>query len=179
MKKPTLAGCILKECFLAGLLLLSGCVPFPHKVTASPRIQGIITNGDTPLANIKAFLIHGGHDQRCQTIKEPFVLTNEEGQFVVEESTRWKFLYAPLVSPLSVSQYTLCIVNSDQVVLGHRGLFSLYNNNEVETLKCDMSHPQVIKYSDGFFGEAVCDNPQYSERRKKYLRLKEKARGDQ
>lgn len=154
------------------LILLSGCVPFPHMVTSTPNIEGTITNADAPLANINVYLVPGLKEQ-CQVDTDSFALTDQNGQFVIEESSRWVLLYVPLVAPMSIAGFTLCVANSDQAIFGHRGFVSLYHDNATVRLKCDIGQPRKIMYPDGVSKEAVCYDPEYIERQAKYLKLME------
>ncbi len=73
------------------LLLLSSCIPVPHRRTIFPPIKGLITTNNQPLIAAKVLQSFTYNDRECNETKIE-VLTNENGEFELPER-RETFLF--------------------------------------------------------------------------------------
>jgi hypothetical protein len=137
-------------------LLLTGCVPFPHFVTLVPHISGTVTKSGVPQKNVQIYLSKS-YRNPCSEKAEPLFITDMNGDFNLEEMTAFRWLYVPMVAPISVTEYTLCAATSDSSFIGYKGLTRRYGDNEDVLLLCDIDHPRLVKFGDGTMTESICE----------------------
>jgi len=132
----------------------AGCVPFPHTVTLSPPISGTVVAQGQPVEGATVLLGTGAGNRPCEHIIQS-VTTQVDGAFLIEGRTELRFLYAPLVAPLSVSGFTVCVSVKGEAVMGHQG-FVLQSRSDKVVLRCNIDHRKPYLGPDGYRGEAVC-----------------------
>ena len=137
-------------------LALSGCVPFPHSVTLIPELSGTVTESGVPLSNVNVYL-SGGQNNPCKEPTEIAQTANHDGSFKFERVSRFNLLYAPLVAPISVSEFTLCISTPTQTFLGFRGVTRSYGTSEALLVSCDTMRPRTLNNRVGVKEERVCE----------------------
>src|SRR5262245_61157915 len=78
---------------LISLLVLAaflvGCVPFPHRVTASPAITGKVHRNETPIENAGVYIENGGG--QCSFNGKVLTRTNQKGDFRFQPRKQWRF----------------------------------------------------------------------------------------
>ena len=132
----------------------SACVPFPHSVTLTPEISGRVMASGKPVPNATLLLTHSYRQDPCAEAS-PVGGTNAEGIFRLEEERQFRMFIAPLVAPISVVVFALCINDGERSVLGYRGV-TTYDQRTPVQLNCDLRQPYLLKGGDGFQGQAVC-----------------------
>lgn len=110
------------------VLLLStacaGCAPIPHIVTLAPAISGTLTRDGQPVPDAEIRLARGPDLQPC-SVTVATARTDPMGQFQLDRVIQLRLIYAPLVAPLSVSEFKLCAMTPDDRLL-YRGTVMLY-----------------------------------------------------
>ena len=137
-------------------LALLGCAPFPHLITIVPELSGIVTESGIPLNNVSVYLSES-QSNPCRETSAPVHPTNSAGSFKLERVSQFRFLYAPMVAPISVSEFALCIATSSQHFLGFRGLTRSYGESEPRFVICDTKRPRVFKNRFGISEESICE----------------------
>jgi hypothetical protein len=136
------------------VVLLAGCIPLPHTVTRVPELTGGVTHSGAPV-NGAALLVPGSYRENpCRDAVE-VAKTGADGGFRLDPQTEFRWTYAPLVAPISVSAYVLCISDGDAPVLGYRGLVFGGDSPPVY-LTCDLEKPYLLRGGDGYQDQAVC-----------------------
>ncbi len=115
---------------------LTGCVPFPHTVTLSPALSGVVETAGQPLKDVGVFLASGPQDRPCDTVLQA-VKTDETGAFTLPRRSQLRILYAPLVAPLTVTEFTVCLSTARGPVVGYRG-FAFHSRDNTFALHCDL-----------------------------------------
>lgn len=134
----------------------SGCVPFTHTVILSPEILGTVEIAGTPAEGVGIFLAGGAASRPCDTAAK-LSETERDGAFAIPQRDEVRLLYAPLVAPISVSVFTVCLSSDRGLVIGYRGITRQDQSAKVR-LRCDLLRPSPYRGPDGFEGEAVCKN---------------------
>jgi len=131
-----------------------GCVPLPHSVTRVPELTGNVSASGTPVAGAELLISNSYRENPCM---EAIAIgkTGANGSFRLEQQINQRWTYAPLVGPISVSVYVLCISDSAGSVLGYRGIV-FANESRTVRLSCDLKKPYLLRGNDGFEGHAVC-----------------------
>jgi len=107
-------------------LFCVGCAPFPHQVTRSPEIRGTLHRAGQPMADARVFLAHGPADAPCSR-EAASARTDAQGQFSFERQTEMRFVYQPLVAPISVLQFSLCADAAAGSLLLHQDVVRVYD----------------------------------------------------
>jgi len=131
-----------------------GCVPFSHNVTRVPGLAGDVTASGTPVVGAELLVTNSYRENPC---REAIAIgnTHADGSFRLEQQVDHRRAYAPLVTPISISVYVLCISGSEGPVLGYRGIVSPDDSRALR-LSCDLKRPYLLRGGDGFEGQAVC-----------------------
>ena len=135
-------------------VLLAGCVPLPHAVTKVPELSGGVTHSGAPLSGVAILVSRGSRENPCHDAVEA-ARTGADGAFRLDRQTEFRWTYAPLVDPISVSAYVVCISNGGATVLGYRG-FVFGGDSPPVILTCDLKKPYLLRGGDGFEDQAVC-----------------------
>ena len=85
----------------------------------------------------------------------PIGATDSEGAFRFGGSRQARLFYAPLVVPVAISVFVVCIRHGEEYVLGYRGFVTQGDTGSVQLI-CDLRKPYVLKGGDGFQASAVC-----------------------
>ena len=109
-----------------------------------------------PLSNVNAYL-SGGQRDPCKGTSSLMRATDLAGSFKFERVSQFRFFYAPMVAPLSVSEFALCISTSSQTFLGFRGVTRSYGESVPLFVKCDTKRPRVFKNGIGVSEESICE----------------------
>lgn len=128
-------------------LALSACAPFPHTVALVPRIEGTVTASGRPVQDANLYLSKSA-TLPCSDESEAIQTTNSRGKFKIEPINQLRFIYAPMVAPISISTYTLCISRDHQPFTAHKGLVFPYGRNRDVLLSCDLDGPHQITLPD-------------------------------
>lgn len=121
-------------------LACAACAPFPHFVTLAPDIHGTLIHDGQPAAGHEIRLARGPDHSPC-SITLDAVRTDPDGAFKLERKTQFQLLYAPLVAPLSVSEFNVCATTPDTTLLLFRGIVPLYNARPLK-LACTLKELQ-------------------------------------
>lgn len=107
-------------------LACAACAPIPHIVTTAPDIAGTLTSAGAPVAGQEVRVAWGRDDSPCDTTVVA-TRTTQDGKFELPRQTEFRFLYAPLVAPLSVRAFNVCAATPDKTLLLFRGIVPLYD----------------------------------------------------
>ncbi len=105
---------------IAVCLSNAACVPFPHSATLSPDIRGSLVIQGRAAVDTKVFLASGPTDDPCR-VEFYVTFTDKDGRFHVPRRSAMRFFYAPLVAPVSFSEYTLCATLSGRTLAIEKG----------------------------------------------------------
>lgn len=111
----------------------AGCAPIPHIVTLAPAISGTLTREGQPVPDAEVRLARGPDLQPC-SITVATARTDTMGRFQLDRQIQLRFIYAPLVAPLSVSEFKLCAMAPDTTLL-YQGVVRLYGAEPLK-LQC-------------------------------------------
>lgn len=134
---------------------MAGCVPFPHTVALSPEISGVVEDAGKPVEGTSVFLATGPEAAPCDTVIQA-VSTAGDGSFVLPPRSQLRLFYAPLVAPVSVSEFTFCVRSERGVQMGYRGVTWQSEAGAIE-LRCDPSRPLQLRRFDGISREVICE----------------------
>lgn len=118
---------------------LTACVPLPHFVNTTPRLSGRVSKSGHPLADAVVFFGSGREASTCKA-DAAAVKTAKDGDFFLARETAFSFFYVPMVEPISVNAWQLCIDYGGQTFLGDQGLNALANKQNI-VLLCDIDKP--------------------------------------
>lgn len=121
-------------------LVSAACAPIPHVVTLTPDITGTLTLDGLPMAGQEMRLARGPDADPC-SIAIASTRTGPDGSFKLERQTQFRFLYAPLVAPLSVSPFSVCAMTPDKALLLHSSVVQLYGAQALK-LSCTLKELQ-------------------------------------
>lgn len=133
----------------------AGCVPYPHTVTLSPEISGRVELDGKPSDGVGVFLAAGPDNAPCDTAIQS-VSTDSAGSFAFARRSQLRFLYAPLVAPVSVSLFTVCLRTERGTLVGYRGVTPSNDAKGSVMLHCDPSRPAQERGFDGLRRERAC-----------------------
>jgi hypothetical protein len=68
---------------------LSGCLPFPHRVTATPAIAGKVHRNERPVENAAVYIENGAG--QCSFRGNVLAHTNGKGEFCFQPTKEWRF----------------------------------------------------------------------------------------
>lgn len=128
---------------LVVLISLVGCAPFPHYVTIAPKTVGKVTKAGAPAVGAKVYF-DWGRSEPCPTNSAESSIVDQGGYFNLDRVTQFRLLYAPLVAPVSVAEYRVCISTPEGNIVGFSGISSLYQDRS-SVLFCNLDHPQLDK----------------------------------
>jgi hypothetical protein len=135
-------------------VFLVGCIPLPHTVTLMPELTGGVARSGEPV-NGAVLLISGAYrEDPCREAVE-VARTDAEGGFRMDRRSEFRWTYAPLVAPITISTYAFCISDGSSPILGYRGHI-LGGESPPVKLMCDLKKPYLLRNGDGFQGQAVC-----------------------
>jgi hypothetical protein len=129
----------IKMALIAACTSCAACVPFPHYEQISPEISGLVTRDKNPLPSVKILLAQGMNSADCPHAAET-VETNSKGIFNIPRRTRFRWFYRPLVMPIAITTYTVCLSIDEKTYLGHQGFVQLTSSSSV-ALNCDLNTP--------------------------------------
>lgn len=140
-------------CFaLASTFALSGCVPLPHFVSTSPRLVGKVVQSSKPLQNASIFVNLG--NQSCKA-SSTVVKTSEDGSFVLNGQSVFRLFYVPMVEPLRVNKWEMCVEHENITVLGIRDI-NFQSDNQKLVLFCDLDKPNSYHSANDESIQAFC-----------------------
>lgn len=120
---------------LGAVLFLSGCFPWPHRGTVVDRISGVLMKDGQAVSGADVLL--GG---RTCDHAESIATTATDGRFRYPGQRHWQMFFVPLVEPIAISQWTLCVRIDGETTLGLHGVSRWLDFQEVE-IKCDLARP--------------------------------------
>lgn len=121
-------------------LACAACAPIPHVVTMSPEINGSLMRDGAPVADHEVRVAWGPAASPCDTTIVA-ARTGQDGKFTLPRQTQFRFLYAPLVAPLSVREFNVCTATTDEKPLLFKGIVRLYGAGPM-TLACTLKEPK-------------------------------------
>jgi hypothetical protein len=122
-------------------LTVTGCIPLPHFISLSPHVTGKVTQSGKPIVNANVFVNLGSAE--CKTSSSTMTKTDAQGNFVITEQSAFKFFYIPLVEPLSVNDWELCIEQNHKTSLAITSVNAQARNAKVIVF-CDLDKPHEI-----------------------------------
>ena len=136
-------------------LPLAACAPFPHSITLSPQIEGTVAASGVALEGARVY-VSTTPETPCSEESEFLRTTDRQGKFHLEPTRQLRWIYAPMVAPISVSFYTLCLAHGRSPTVAYRGLVAPYRENLPIVLSCDLERPRQLTLPDMSKIEAVC-----------------------
>ena len=136
-------------------LPLAACAPFPHSITLSPPIEGVVLSSGAA-RNATHVYLSAPRGMPCTEKSETFQITDPQGRFQFDSTHELRWIYAPMVAPLSVSFYTLCVADGSSA-MAYRGLVFPYGKNPPVKLTCDLGRPRKLRLPDMSELEVVCE----------------------
>ncbi len=144
------------------LAVLSACVPFPHRVVQRPALTGTVSQAGVLLPGVTVSVLRGS-DALCTAgttqiaPEETHQSTDATGAFQFAPFGQLKLFYAPLVAPLSVSTFTVCITAASQQWLGYRGLIRIHSDDPASlNITCDIARPYQVRNMYNLTESLVC-----------------------
>lgn len=137
-------------------LAMSACVPFPHSVTLVPQIEGKINASSVPIEGAKLYLSTTPKTP-CSEESQPIAVTDQQGKFHIEPIKELRWIYVPMVAPISVSFYTLCVAHARSPSIAYREDVAPYRENPPVVLSCDLERPRQLTSPDMSKLEVVCE----------------------
>ena len=118
----------------------SGCAPFPHTVTLTPPITGTIARESIPAPKVQVSVHRGWSTPPCQG-PSTLALSTSEGQFQFPRQGEMRWFYAPLVVPVAVTPWELCVSEGQNARVAYRSVAGQTREDVVE-LRCDLAKSQ-------------------------------------
>jgi hypothetical protein len=147
------ASRFIRMVLIAACASCAACVPFPHYEQLSPDISGSVTRHNKPLPGVIVLLTGGMHSDSCPGAAET-VVTDSIGNFHFPSRTQFRWLYRPLVMPIAVSSYTVCLNTDDKTHIGYHGIARMSSSDSI-TLQCNintpLAHTNSIRQTQSFF----------------------------
>lgn len=131
----------LRFLLLALAAAASACVPWPHTVIQQPAMSGRVVAAGVPVAGAQLLSAAGTNDEPCAATVA-LAATAADGSFRIAERRQWRFVYAPLVAPISIAGLRLCIAAEGPPVFADEFLFQPYGESREQTLVCDLAAPR-------------------------------------
>lgn len=100
---PTMSGRLV---LIASLLLAGGCVPIPHAVDVTPKIEGVLSSEEGPVPNAEVRLTQVLSDVVCAKA-ERIAYTDAAGKFEFQPISRFHFVYPLYGDP--VYSWNVCL----------------------------------------------------------------------
>lgn len=136
--------------------LCAACVPLPHVTTVTPEISGTVSVDGRAVAGMAVYLGRGTAHNPCEeAIAE--AKTDTDGLFQFPRRTDFRLLYAPLVAPVSVVPFTLCVLENGVKHVGYSGIARSYDSQPL-SLACELTRDAGSRLSSG--ERRVCREPQ-------------------
>ena len=133
---------------------MTACVPLPHRVTEVPELTGNVFDSGTPVAGAELLVSRNDREAPCRNTVA-IGKTSADGSFRVEEKSNFQWFYAPLVAPITISEYALCISVSGLAVLGYRGGV-LGGSAQPISLACDFNERYVAGEKGSIKEDGIC-----------------------
>lgn len=138
------------------MLLVAGCVPFPHRVVDVPQLDGVVHRNGVPVAGVRIYLEPGM--KPCSFQGAPLAISDAKGEFhVAYQSSMAYFITMDMFS-----DWQACIADGERHYLG----WHEYRMSDIRRqlrLDCNLEDPQRIwRLGDrGMFAKAVgvCRSP--------------------
>lgn len=144
-------------------LLCVACIPFPHRVVLAPEFTGRVSASGAAVSGASVLWTNSHRDNPCSEASQVGKTTGE-GTFRIEQRNQLQFFYAPLVVPIRITVYALCINAGGKLVLGYRGATTRGEPASMQLI-CDLDKPYLLRGGDGFRGQAIC-HPTTLDRKK-------------
>ena len=126
--------------------LLTGCVPWPHFVTIVPEVNGRVVQSGQPIVNAAIFTKAGSSGNTSCDADALVAKTDGDGNFIVSPRSQFRFFLVPLVEPIEVNEWELCIEHNKTKLVGLRST-SFHRGTNILTIFCDID--QRFDQSDG------------------------------
>ncbi|OAH96324.1 hypothetical protein A1332_22995 [Methylomonas methanica] len=134
--------------------LCVGCVPFPHTVVRLPAMSGHVVTTGTPVVGAQIFAAYGPMSDPCLTTNQ-LAITDVSGAFIIEKERQLRFLYAPLVAPISIAGISLCISSGAPPVFADQVMWQPYDAKNI-ILECDLASPHTFIDINGRSRTRLC-----------------------
>lgn len=137
-------------------VLCAACVPLPHVTTVTPEISGTVRVDGRAVAGMEVYLGRGAAQTPCLEAIDT-VKTDTDGRFQFPRRTEIRLLYAPMVAPVSVVPFTLCVLDNGVKHVGYSGIARSYDSLPL-SLACELTRDAGSRLSSG--ERRVCSEPQ-------------------
>jgi hypothetical protein len=131
------ARSMLRATVVSLLLVLSACVPFPHRSNLTPGVAGSVTSHGVPLPSASLRLVASGNAAPCEGATRDFKST-KEGLFYAPPIRQFNFFIAVMAHKFF--PWALCIQQEDGwAVLHHERTYTLVDTGPALLLEisCD------------------------------------------
>jgi len=130
------------------VILLSSCLPIPHKTQVIPKINGKITSNNIPLSDVKIKFYRSKHDKSNNKFKS-VVFTDKNGMFYFKGD---KDFHVYLVLGDPISTWSMDIIYNDTVYIGWKE-FDIGYADESQIFICELTH----HYSEKSLNQGICN----------------------
>ena len=141
------------------LPVLTSCVLFPHSVVVWPVIDGHVSSAGMPVSGARILLYRGIDDSEkgCEQAWEA-AETDADGRFLIQRRTQFRIVYQPLVAPLEMADFGLCVESQGQRVFGTSfWVMKGYDKDRRFRMTCALDDRRRMRGSDGRFSLDACD----------------------
>lgn len=136
------------------MILMVGCMPYPHRYPSLPNVSGKITDNGLPLEGVQVSLGETSEKGSCNLMKGP-VTSAKDGSFSIEGEKRLRF-YVVLLPAHSFETWMVCIKQKDkeQLIYARRRYQAgpPYSPESVKLL-CDLSLSKFCEITEETVGE--------------------------
>lgn len=116
--------------------VLAGCAPWPHFVTVVPEVNGQVVQSGKALSNATILTKAGVSGTPCEA-STIVTKTRDDGSFTIASQSQFRLFVVPLVDPLTVNSWELCIEHQGHALIGLRSWNSQAWTDSI-VLSCDV-----------------------------------------
>jgi hypothetical protein len=117
--------------------LSAGCVPWPHFVTIVPEVNGRVVQSGESIANAGIFTKAGLSKGATCDAEVLAAKTDEDGNFIISPRSQFRFFLEPLVEPIEVNEWELCIEHYETKLFGLQSISS-HRGTDTLAISCDV-----------------------------------------
>jgi len=115
--RNSLGGSMMRAMVVSLSLVLTACVPFPHRSNLTPRVAGSITSHGVPMPSASLRLVASGNIGPCEGTSRDFKST-KEGLFYASPIRQFNFFI--VVMAHKIFPWALCIQQEDRWAVLHQ-----------------------------------------------------------
>jgi hypothetical protein len=117
--------------------LLTGCVPWPHFVTIVPEVNGRVVQSGEPIVDAAIFTKAGSSKGTSCDADTLMTKTDRDGNFIILPRSQFRLFLEPLVEPIEVNEWELCIEHNETKLVGLQSV-SFHRGTDALVISCDI-----------------------------------------